>query len=328
MVDHDDTDIDRRTVLKLTGAAAVAGIYGTGSVAAENHGTVPGEIEGTLQSVDEVARTITVLGVEIDVPKGTQIRSPTEGFLTLADVGNGSFRGRNEPGFLGGTAASAGVISLPGEGEDVGSFTADNVFVEIAEHVIVGPVTEADFTGYEAPADGSVDNTAALDEGTFRVHGTLVKPVNDERLPLRVIHGELNTEVDITTVGEGSLVSAEGHLGDGRDVSVEEDVLYAHTMEVEQGDPADGATLNITRAECEPGRLRVRGTSSETEGTVELYNDETNEFYGSTVIDADPDEAIGGFRFDIDDDIGDCPEVVRVEHVENGSSATASVDID
>jgi len=254
-------------------------------------------VEGPILAVDEVSQTVNVMGITVNVLPTTTITSPTA-TLTFADLLGASFAGRPDPGFIGGTAIVGVGTSTPD-----GSVDAADLFVETAENVILGPVTENTI-----PPGGSLG-----DPGTsFKILGVAIEPTNDARLPLTaVVQG---FEVDMSTVPVGTLGAAEGHLGmDG--------VFYVHTVQVEQGEVlGDPNQTSIFLARCKStGRLEVRGTSS-TPGTVTMLG------VVETVL-FDPLIGSGEFRFKIQPVPGGvCPTTVTVFN-SNGSQASFPVTI-
>lgn len=314
--------IDRRTLLKLTGAATLTGGFASGTAAADGHlpeDRVTSEVEGTLVSVNGDGTTISVMGIEADVSNAS-ITSPT-GSLTPSQLADTTpFPGRSQPGFVGGTAVPVGSVNADGT-----NFVADSLFVEIAEHVVLGPVTinEVGDDGFQS------------DEDQFYVQGVRVLPVDingDARMTFRAVHGDLNTAVDVGSLEEGALVSVEGHFGgDG--------ILYAHTLEAEEGSITEDIALNITRAEFEDGdEIRVQGTVSETDGTVILDNNKDGAeriVYGDEPVQESDAADVGQFQFDYReddieadlnrDDLGD--GLIRVTYIypdgTEGAQATA-----
>lgn len=310
-------DIDRRTLLKLTGGTAIAGgvTAGMAGTAAAAQGTTSVEIEGVFDSVDSTNRTISVLGITVDVATDAVITSPTS-TLTFDQLASASFPGRTESGFIGGTAVPVGTATYDTDAGTL-SVTASNLFVEVAEHVIVGVVTK-----------NTVD-TAQLDDptrtGELRVNGVLVEPVGDDRMPLVAVLEDLGTEVDVSQIPEGSTAAVEGYIGN-------DGVLYTHTLEASQGDVVGDPVITIDRAQCQTGntRLRVRGFSSETSGSVKIYDGGTDGLLGETQLQPSDVELQGEYNFDERDLPGECPSSLRVELEQNGTVvalAVSSVDV-
>jgi hypothetical protein len=255
------------------------------------------EIEGPIQAIGVPPGTITVMGVTIEVPEGTPIATPTADGLALADLLGASFLGRSSTGFLGGTGIILGSTNADG------TIEAEDVFVEVAENVLLGPLT-----ANTIPSGGNLGAPGT----TFAVLGTVVMPTGDPRLPLvKTIEG---FNLNLGSVPPGTLVVAEGYFGsDG--------ILYAHTIEAGAGTVVGPANqTSITRAICQPGgRLEVRGASTTASVVTLLGRTQT------AVLD--PETGLASFRFRIPTgQVGGCPSTVTVTN-SNGSSATASVEI-
>jgi len=292
----------------MASAASASGIGVSATTVADDQtieNPVGAELEGPLTAVDQAAQTIEVMGSTVDVSHAS-FASPTDS-LTLADLAGEPLPGRGDtPGFLGGTAIVMG--SAPSSG---GPVVAEEVFVEVAENVVVGAVTEN-----TVPAGGT------LADGTFAVQGVSVSSIDDDRFSLRVVAEGSDVAVDLGSVPTGSAASVEGHWGsDG--------TLYAHTIEASDGAVTSGETT-IDRAECDPeGRFELRGSSSTAPETVTIYDNDTDEQLGTVDVTEDPEGPLNGFRFRADAEDADwgCPGSVRVENT-NGSVATADVDVD
>ncbi|QLG61330.1 hypothetical protein [Halorarum salinum] len=296
-------EADKRTFLKLLGGSAAVGAVGTGTVSAQE--AIDAELEGPLEGVDEAAGTIDVMGIAVDVSDAS-MSSPTAD-LMIGDLAGDPFPGRGStPGFLGGTAAPVGTTMDTG-----GVVTADTLFVEPAENVIVGAVTEN-----TTETNGS--NEDAINEGTFAVQDTVIRTAQDPRLPFSAVV-EAGFTVDVSTVPEGSLAEVEGYYGD-------DGVLYAHTLVVEEGETDGQPSTSITRAECDDddGELEVRGESSTPDGSISVYDHNTDELLGTTAIEQG-DGSTGEFRLRAN--VEECPTVVRAEN-SNGSRDVSDVEVD
>lgn len=194
------------------------------------------ELEGPLQAVDPVGRTITVFGTCIDVPVGMLVDTSGDG---VGDVTLEQLAATTPRTALGGTIAltGAGVVAPGG----LISYTADAVYFEFAEHVVVGPLLS-----FDAAA------------GTFVVGGTTVRMNTDPRIPAEVLDAGANviTFADLAeAVGAG--VTVEGYYENG--------VLYAKVVESELilAEPGLDAVA-ITRADFRAarGELEVRGQTT------------------------------------------------------------------
>lgn len=284
--------VTRRDVLRFTGASALAmgGLGFAATPAAAAHEVLIAEVEGPLTAVNASGHTLTVFGQTVSVPDETPISSPTANGLTLADLSSApAFPGRSDPGFINGT------VIVEAETDETGTpIRALNVFVEIAEHVIVGAVTKNDATGFEV-----LGVPVVLLEG-------------DSRMPSRVVSEGTNIAIDLATVPTGTLAAVEGYFAGG--------TLHAHTIEA-QGTAQGEATLEITRTRCKSGnRLEVRGVSSELTGTVTIFDNATNAQLGTASV-VNEGTGVGEFVALLN---VTCPEEVRVVH-NNGAWDVAEV---
>ena len=176
------------------------------------------ELEGVLESYDHPSRTLTVMGMQVEVPSTATIHSPTSTRLDSGLANNNQwfkgakFDGRRQAGFLGGTAIVIGTW------DDVNKrIVAQDVFAEPTENVILGVVTK--FSCSNAACDGATDyirgNSApGSTVGTF-VAGPAMLPVKDVRMPAQPIKDEGGFEVDLTGANlTGIPFAAEGYYGD------------------------------------------------------------------------------------------------------------------
>ena len=136
-------NIDRRTALK--GALGTAGValayssFGTMNAAAQE-AAFEAELEGPLLDVNTTNNTINVMGITVDVPEDAALTTATTTLDSLGQAAGDPLPGREPtPGFIGGTAIVVGTT----QGDQV---TADEVFFDVAENVIVGNLTENTLT--------------------------------------------------------------------------------------------------------------------------------------------------------------------------------------
>ncbi len=303
----DNPEIDgiaRRTFLKggaLLGATALlAG--GTGSVTAQDAAPIPleAELEGPLMAVDTTTNTINVMGISVNVTNAS-FASPTAA-LTIEDLVGDPLPGRGTTaGFIGGTAIVTGTTT-PGDTDY--TVTASSVFVEVAENVILGEVTENTLTGPTFESGGS-----------FVIQGVKMRPVGDPRLPFSA--STVGLPINVSTIDPGTAASPEGHFGN-------DGVLYAHTLEIEGAgvELIDPEAVSITRVGCdEGGRLEVQGGSG-IESAITIYDDNTDAVLGTTNATLDPEAGVATYRFRRN--ISVCPTVVRVK---NEAGSTATIDV-
>src|SRR5688572_14283454 len=127
------------------------------------------EVEGKITAYDRAARTVTANGMTFAIPATLLVKTAD----LDAPVGNITFEALTDPAaessrsIIGGSTRSSGVIasSTTVNGNCV-SFVADSVFIEIAENVLVG----------------SLSNVNVADN-SFRVNGVLVRMNPDARWP-------------------------------------------------------------------------------------------------------------------------------------------------
>ncbi|RYD77583.1 MAG: hypothetical protein EOP84_15355 [Verrucomicrobiaceae bacterium] len=164
---------------------------------------LPSEIEGPIDSVrllDNGTVVMRVMGIRINVRPGTPIASPTAA-LSLQQLADPTpLPGRTQEGFERGTAIVIGTTNA------AGVITADDVFVEPAENVVVGVVTE---------------NTG----GTLQLNGMPVSFLADPRIPAAPLKNAFGFEILASSVLPGTPASVEGYYAGG--------VFNAFLMEVE-----------------------------------------------------------------------------------------------
>jgi hypothetical protein len=196
-------------------------------------------VEGPVTAITNLggAGNITCDGAFIHIPAGIPLTSPSAK-LTMAQLadptpfpnaGVSPVTGGARAGFIGGTCIIDGIR------DDVsGVLTADTVYVELAENVLVGAVT----------------NSPALGNGAFSVLGAPVTPLTDPRMssikpaagfygPTGVHNGFVESArndfgfgVNLNTVGVPApdLASVVGYYGS-------DSVFYAHTIDTTGGTP-------------------------------------------------------------------------------------------
>jgi hypothetical protein len=187
------TILSAAALLAASGAAQAAcpAVAGPATLAA---GADVLEVEGPVSAIELTDRTVTVIGTCVRLPAGLLIDTDAD------DIGDITLDQLVDPTLyspIGGTIILTGTAALDATGNI--SYTADSVFFEFGEHVLVGPLV-------------SVDATAE----TFVVAGTTVQMNTDPRMP-----GELwdlgGNTIDVADmVGyEGTLAAAEGYFRSG-----------------------------------------------------------------------------------------------------------------
>ena len=188
---------------------------------------IEGKITAPIVSNGAGGATITIMGnVQVNVPPGTPISSPSRTNLTVADLLNQAvFPGRTLPGFQGGTAIVDGLTS------DVsGVVLATNVFVEPAENVLIGAVT-----GFTTEGNILINNLPCVAGTDSRIPAS--PPTNDSGFVI---------PVTAASIPVGTEVNVEGYFGD-------DGLFYYHLLSaVGVGAPTQTLGVAISQA---TGRL-------------------------------------------------------------------------
>lgn len=245
------------------------------------------EIEGRLQNVRVNRRELRVMNITVKVPEGTPIHSPTAE-LTFADLADPTpMPGRTQQGFEGGTAI---VIGTP-DPTDPNAIIAEDVFVEVAENVVLGP----------------------LGPGLSSILDVPVVLLTDARNPATVINA-FGFEVNAADVQGGEFGGVEGYFAEG--------TLYIHTAEIDAPIPPavdpDRPQVSVLRVSCDPGgRIEVRGGAylpgGTANNTIVVRNLDTNTNFGNT--QAEPDLEAGTAEFGLyrfRADVNNCPSQIRI----------------
>jgi len=198
-------------------------------------------IEGAIQSVTPGAGVfapfgatkgeMVVMGVTVRVLASAPIHSDTNPAIDLSTLEN-SLPGR-EHGFLGGTAIVTGDSSG-------GVLYASDVFVEVAENVVVGEATGTK----NDPLDDLVTRST--------INNVIIVPLEDPRTPAGPPINSFGFEIDPVTIPPGSAFSVAGYFAGDR--------IYYHTLEADAGTLINATTpqVSILRAQC---RARNDGRS-------------------------------------------------------------------
>jgi hypothetical protein len=203
------------------------------------------EAEGKIQSFNTTTRTITANGMTIFIPTTVLIETRNldlTGNITLANLTDPTLEAQRS--IIGGTVIASGdiVFSQDASGNCV-TMNATRVYVELAENVIVGLIS-------------NVDQTA----GSFRVNGVLVRMNTDPRFPK-----------DILDVGGNQLTLADLASHAGEDISVggyydaAQGVLFGTLVETEfvKALPGqDGVAITKTEGRTGSRELRVEGQNA------------------------------------------------------------------
>jgi hypothetical protein len=281
---------------------------------------VPVELEGPISAVVDNGNgsgSIVVMGVTVQIPATAVIHTPTA-TLTIAQLADPTpLPGRTQPGFVGGTAI------ILGQTDGVAT-TAEDVFAEPAENVLLGVITRA-------------DGCTATDCTNLEVLGTQLLRLTDPRLPANPPANAFGFQVDLSQGAlVGSPASVEGYYGQ---VAVPPSVVPAlHYFIVELD---GGALLNpgvtevsILRAQCRERdngiELDVLGATHDPgTGIVTISNtNDPNEVFGTANVVPDLVlGTVGTYNFQLQGNLGFvvCPDGVTATF--EGATAEAAVDV-
>lgn len=277
-------------------------------------------LEGPLENVFVRRGEILVMGIRVAVPPGTPINTPTVDLVALAAGGNplelllgAPLPGRTQPGFLGGTAIVTGTVNPDGSGA-----TADNVFVEPAETVLIGTITSATCSNARCAGPNN----------TLNLLNRRLIPIRDARMAPGPITNEFGFEVDLTGAAiTGAFASAEGYFIPRRS-------FFYHTLEITGAPAANAGTpeVSIQRAQCglDPDGIQLDvlgGVHDPNTGNVTIV-DAANPatVYGSVAAVPDPASIFGTYTFRLRNNaqIQTCPATVMAQF--SGATATSPVD--
>lgn len=203
------------TLIKSTLAAAALLLSGINATAQ----AIPASIEGSISAVSsnvDGSVSMTVMGMNVTVPVGTVVTTPSAS-LTFAQLVNvAPLPNRTQAGFIGGTAIINGNVAANG------IITATDVFVEPSENVVLGIVT-------------------ANNNGAISINNVPIVLTNDARIPAKPVQDVNGIAIIPASVPVGTGASAEGYFANG--------VFNAFLVEAEQGTPVNAAPqVTITRA--------------------------------------------------------------------------------
>ena len=203
------------------------------------------EVEGKIQSFNTTARTITANGMTISIPTTVLVETRNldlTGNITFANLTDPTLEAQRS--IIGGTLIASGdIVFNQGASGNCVSMNATRVFVELAENVIVGLLS-------------NVDTSA----GTFRVNGSLIRMNTDPRFPK-----------DILDVGANQLTLADLASHEGEGISVggyydgAQNVLFGTLVETEfvKALPGqDGVAILRTEGRTGNRELRVDGQNA------------------------------------------------------------------
>lgn len=290
-------NIRQPTKLNAISTFIVASLVSASAAAA------PLALEGKITAIDELNRTMTVMGITVSIPTDAPINSPTKA-LTMGELADQTpLPGRSLPGFIGGTAIINGLTAgdpLNLTGQNI----AEDVFVEPAENVLLGEVT--------------------INDGVnLSVSGVTLIRLDDTRIPSGAPIDANGLAIDLATTQVGSEAAAEGYFGD--------DGIFHYFLIEAVGEPVACAgtgcrpadAVSIARARCRDGdEIRVQGGVADVDG--ELGASVSIEGFGTAPVISDPatGEVTYSFR---GRGVNACPATVTVRY--DAVSTTGDVDI-
>ena len=307
---------------------------------------VPVELEGAIENIVPSTDSVFVMGIEVNVPRSVPISTPTADINAVAaevgasvgrpnikplvlmrrfrvdgvDVLPAQLPGRSDLGFIGGTAIITGTAVLDDATGALLSITADTMFAEPAENVILGGITGVNCSVSTCDAPG--DSLTNLGRPLLRL--------DDPRMPAVPVTDDFGFGIDLSLVS-GPLPSAvEGYYG-------EDSAFHYHTLAIDVGTTGtallnQGAEVSIQRAQCDDqgGELdfEVRGATHDPSSGLVAFNDTAT---GAPLGDVDVETVIdevtgqptrfGTFRFrgTVDDPGGlGCPASITATFVDGG----------
>ena len=291
------------------------------------------EIEGPLEAatVENGATTVKVMGLTVKILPETKLASPTAK-LKYEDLANGpALPGRAEPGFLNGKAIVTGT-------RDATGLYAQQLFVEPAEHHLIGTVTKNDATGFEVEGKPVIllpsSPAARPYPDTPPAPGT-APVVYDARMPGQKTKNAAGFEISPASVPVGADIVVAGYhvpspAGTGPGT------FYAYSATATGDDASQTPRVSILRAECRQraaDRLEwdVRGATTPTSGTVTLLNGAGSVQYGTATVTADvsdPGKGVYRFKAEIKGVTQQCPADVLARYTVSGKTYTATAAVE
>jgi hypothetical protein len=214
-----------------------------------------GEILGFRTTTNGINQ-MNIMGVWVDIPNGASITSAS-GDLTitqLMDTVNNIPGFDKGPGFIGGT----GIVT--GTSDDFGNVTAETVFADTAENVLLGTVRQNVNIGTDKSFNVEGTNVLLLPSGptansyptypkrdwTVLPDGSIVHPLYDARYKGKPLMNAYGFRIKPASIPEGTLVAAEGFY------SKKEGKFLAFSIEADAGElvNADTPAVSIQRAQC------------------------------------------------------------------------------
>ncbi len=314
------------------------------------------ELEGRFEAYDHPSRTMTVMGMQVEVLNTTTMSSPT---MTRQEAGLNNnqwfkgekFAGRRQNGFLGGTAIVIGVWDAINQ-----KVVAQDVFTEPAENVVLGVVTgfSCSNTNCDGPNDFIRGNTAPGSTPGALIPGPAMISIKDPRIPAQTVKDDSGFELDLTGANLAGLpFGAEGYYGDiavdvpdGNGGTVSENALHYFIWDIADLTPQlllrkTQREIVALRTSCRPGdRFEMRGNIHSIVTSGGILNDNITPDSGQIVVrwlqngtevrrtaaptPLDVGSPYGGFRVRFD--IPVCPSAVDVYWMANAATPVGGVN--
>lgn len=289
------------------------------------------EIEGPLEAVgvENGNSVIKVMGLTVVVTPDTKLTSPTAP-LAHGDLATGpSLPGRTEPGFIGGHAIVTGT-------RDISGIYARQVYVEPAEHHLIGTVTLNDGTGFEVEGMPVVLLPASPDAKPYPdpAPASGMPPVAyDPRLPGAPLRNSAGFEIAPGSVAVGTDIVVAGYYvpkADGKGT------VYAYAATASGDDASQAPRVSILRAECRQRAADeiewdVRGSTVPPSGSVTILNAAGTVQYGTAAVTpdvSDPGKGQYRYRADIRKATQQCPAGVLARFTVGGKTYTATAAVE
>ncbi|WP_158045285.1 hypothetical protein [Skermanella pratensis] len=313
------------------------------------------EIEGEIEAFETVngVNRMKIMGVWVNLKSSTLITS-ISGDISPTDLMDPKpIPGfRKGPGFIGGTGIVTGTsVAGPPDaaGNPTGIVTADTIFADTAENVLLGTVRKNinnakdrwfDIEGSKVillPSSETANSYPAYPKpnGVYE-NGSTIHPLYDSRYKGSPIMNAYGFRIKPVSILPGTLVAAEGHYGWVNN----QKVFLAFTIEADAGELVNFTTpaVSIQRAQCRQRNansidLEVRGSIHNPSaingaaGTVNIFKPALNGVaraeYGVATAIADV-ETFGVYDYDarITTTLG-CPPKVRAQYTVNGQTVAA-----
>ncbi len=169
------------------------------------------ELEGIFDNYTNATRTLTVMGMQVEVNEATFIHSPTtdrrEQNMSYQMWFRGdTLAGRTRVGMLGGTAIVIGVWDPA-----TNKIIANDVFTEPSENVALGVVTSSWCTSANCNAPGNYLRGNSTPDGA---PGPAMIPITDRRMAAGDVLDEAGFRLNLAGVNmNGRAYAAEGYYG-------------------------------------------------------------------------------------------------------------------